>query len=57
MKINTEKSGVIFWKDKNIKRKSIEQERIKGIPIVEKYKYLGIIFDAKLNFEEHLNYI
>ena len=57
MIINTEKSGIIFWKDKNIKRREVEKERISGIPIVTKYKYLGIIFNAKMDFSEHLDYI
>ena len=27
------------------------------IPIVDSYKYLGILIDKNLNFQEHLNYI
>ena len=26
-----------------------------GIPIIDRYKYLGIKFDKKLSFEDHLN--
>ena len=57
MKINAEKSGIIFWNDKNAKRKEVEKEKISGIPIVTKYKYLGIILDVKMDFSEHLEYI
>ena len=27
------------------------------IPIVDSYKYLGIVIDKHLNFQEHLSYI
>ena len=57
MKINLEKSGIIMWKDKNQKRKAIEKEHIEGIPVVSQYKYIGIIFDHKLSFIQHLEYI
>ena len=57
MQINAEKSGIILWKNKNTNRKVIEKERIKGIPIVQKYKYLGIILDYQLKFKEHKEYI
>ena len=57
MQINAEKSGIILWNNKNTKRKVIEKERIKGIPIVTKYKYLGIIMDYQMNFKEHKEYI
>jgi len=29
----------------------------KVIPQAQKLKYLGIIFDYKINFREHINYI
>ena len=53
MKINTDKSGIILWKNKRTKRKVQDKERIMGIPIVEKYKYLGIILDFQLKYREH----
>jgi len=45
------------------RRKRKEQKEIlvyinnKAIPQVQKLKYLGIIFDNKLLFREHINYV
>ena len=35
----------------------MNKEKIEGIPIVSKYKYLGIILDNKLEYRDHLEYI
>ena len=56
---NEEKSKVMLM----TRRKRKEQNKIlvyiknKAIPQVQKLKYLGIVFDNKLLFREHLNYI
>jgi hypothetical protein len=45
------------------RRKQKERKEIamylnnKPIPQVQRLKYLGIIFDRKLTFKEHINYI
>ena len=52
MKINSKKSGVIFHK----KRKSAKNQRagnVKGIPICQKYKYLGVIINETLSTDDH----
>ena len=46
MKINNDKSGIILWKNKKSRRQSAEKVKIKNIPIVSKYKYLGIMLDS-----------
>ena len=57
-KFNEEKSQVML-----IRRKRKEQKEIlvyinnKAIPQVQKLKCLGIIFDNKLLFREHINYV
>ena len=55
--INAEKSGIIQWKHKKNRRQEVEKVRVKGIPIVQKYKYLGIMLDTQLDFKDHLEYI
>jgi hypothetical protein len=51
MDLNKNKCGILNirkTKDKNARKE------IKNIPIVKEYKYLGIIFDEKLNLDRHL---
>jgi ribonuclease HI len=56
---NEEKSKVMLL----TRRKRKEQKNVavylnnKAIPQVQKLKYLGIIFDYKLTFRDHINYI
>ena len=59
IKFNEEKSKVMLL----TRRKRNEQKKVavylnnKAIHQVEKLKYLGIIFDYKLTFRDHINYI
>ena len=59
IKYNEEKSKVMLL----TRRKRKEQRNVavylnnKAIPQVQKLKYLGIIFDYKLTFRDHINYI
>ena len=41
----------------NAKKEDIDTEQIDGYPIVRKYKYLGVMFDEALKFDEHLTMI
>ena len=38
-------------------KKGKKPKEIKGIPIVEHYKYLGIWIDKNINLKKHLDYI
>ena len=51
MEINNKKSGILLHNRKNIEQKVRNNYNIKGIPVVEKYKYLGIYIDSKLSFD------
>ena len=58
MTINKKKSGIMFIKlkdNKNFQNKNTDQ-KIKGFPIVDKYKFLGITiapnFELKYHFED-----
>jgi hypothetical protein len=59
IKVNEEKAKVMVL----ARRKRKEQKNVtvylnnKAIPQVQKLKYLGIIFDYKLTFRDHINYI
>ena len=53
MKINISKCGIMFLS--NSKQKKYEQ--IKGIPVVGKYKFLGITIDNKLNPKHHTKHL
>ena len=55
MTINKKKSGIIIHK-KNSKR-SKKRKEVKGYPIVNEYKYLGVYIDSKMSFRPHLEYI
>jgi len=61
MQINKKKSGVMFIKKQRRKdqdRDAIRAaQQIKGYPIVEEYKYLGVIFDNVLRFDKNLEKI
>ena len=58
-RFNKEKSKVMLM----TRRERKEQKEVavyminKAIPQVQKLKYLGIIFDYKLSFREHINYV
>lgn len=64
MMINKKKSGIMLHKG-NLKSTSTTSvsgtmtkvHKRSQIPIVDSYKYLGILIDKHLNFQEHLNYI
>ena len=49
MKINRAKSGIMFYKKKKSKVRTVQ---ILGYPVVENYKYLGIWIDEKFSFEK-----
>jgi len=59
IRFNEEKSKVMLM----TRRKLKEQKEVamylnnKPIPQVHRLKYLGIIFDRKLTFKEHINYL
>ena len=46
------KSGILLHNRNKIKLKVEKEEKIKNIPIVEKYKYLGVYIDSRLTFED-----
>ena len=56
MKINRKKSGIMFVKKRNSKINAT-RKNLQEYPIVEEYKYLGIWFDDKLTFENHIRRI
>ena len=60
MTINKKKSGIMLHRGK-LKATSTcngtQVHNISQIPIVDTYKYLGILIDKHLNFQAHLNYI
>ena len=60
MIINKKKSGIMLHKGKLKATSTIAGAKIHNsshIPIVDSYKYLGILIDKHLNFQPHLNYI
>ena len=64
MEVNKKKSGIMIHKGKLKHTTSTTISGVKTymhkkslIPIVDSYKYLGIVIDKHLNFQEHLSYI
>ena len=62
MQINKKKSAIMYIRKNKRGKKMIEkfeeqENNIHGYPLVREYKYLGIIFDETLTFENHLNKI
>lgn len=64
MEVNKKKSGIMLHKGKlnctassHISGVKTLVHRKSHIPIVDSYKYLGIMIDKHLNFQEHLSYI
>ena len=55
MKLNKSKSGIMMHGKKGKKLKV--EKKIRGIPVVEEYKYLGIWIDKNLTMNKHLAYI
>ena len=56
MTINKKKSGIMMiTKNRTAKKEEGDkwerQEEFEGYPIVENYKYLGIMFDSSLRFD------
>ena len=49
MKLNKEKSGIMYFR----KSKAKDMPKIREIPQIYNHKFLGIILDEKMNFEEH----
>ena len=45
--LNKKKSGVIFHKKRRVKQK--EKKFVLGIPICERYKYLGVVINEPVN--------
>ena len=57
MQINYQKSGVLLHNRKKIQQKIRNNMEIMQIPVVQSYKYLGILIDAGLTFSNHLEAI
>ena len=57
MKINRKKSGIIFHQSKKGRPQRNYLEEIYGIPVVEEYKYLGIVIDARIAMNKNVNHI
>jgi hypothetical protein len=51
MTLNKRQSAIMIIKDKNNLRTELQQ--IRNIPIVDKYKYLGVIINEKWNLDDH----
>ena len=50
MTLNKNKCGVLkISRNKSLSKKEIALQNINGIPLVERYKYLGITFDKALS--------
>jgi hypothetical protein len=54
MNVNNTKSGVIIVNDKQL---SSQIKEIEGLPVVDSYKYLGIILDKQMKLTENSNTI
>lgn len=62
MTINHKKSGILYLRknkrsDKQKAKFEEKKEYVEGYPINLQYKYLGVVFDETLRFEEHLAHI
>ena len=59
MQINKEKSGIIFLEDHNSNKinKKYNPQDYSQIPILNKYKYLGVYIDNNMNLKENTKYI
>ena len=55
MKLNKKKSGIIIHK--KARRKNKKEKEINGIPIVSKYKYLGVVINEPVNGKDQLQSI
>ena len=55
LKLNKGKSGIMFHGKRGKKLK--EEKWIQNIPIVDRYKYLGIWIDKNTTMNYHLDYI
>ena len=56
MKVNKKKSGIIFHSNKSKrgrKKKDLEEEQyVIGIPIIRTYRYLGIIINENMDYND-----
>ena len=57
MVINKKKSGVIVHNRRDIGKLIAAGKTYKDIPLVKKYKYLGVQLDGNLTMMEHMEYI
>ena len=60
MRVNRKKSGIMLHKGTLKKLKVIDGQKVhkkSGIPLVETYKYLGVLFDRAVNFKAHIEYV
>ena len=59
MEINKGKSGIMFLEEKN--KNNIEKKykklNIEKYPILNKYKYLGVILDNNMNLKFNTQYV
>ena len=60
MAVNRKKSGIMVHQGTLKKLVTVDRQKVhkrSGIPTVETYKYLGVIFDRKLNFKAHVEHV
>jgi hypothetical protein len=54
MRLNKQKSGIMIMLPSKKEREDIPPVSIRGIPIVNKYKYLGVVLDDETSLNLHL---
>ena len=59
MEINKGKSGIMFLEEKNNNNidKKYKKLNIENYPILNKYKYLGVLLDNNMNLKFNTNYV
>lgn len=57
MNLNAAKSGILEIETNGVLRRTTIGDTIDGIPVVDKYKYLGVTLTSKLNLEHQLSII
>jgi len=57
MRLNKDKSAVLEFTPRLAKKLFIRSETVLGIPVVSKYKYLGLWLNRKLTLDDQLAHI